>query len=60
MKRRVCVWNRSAAVALAALLVAQGAAAAGDDLVLVPQLLDRMLPLVALFCLLVIDRKSVV
>jgi F-type H+-transporting ATPase subunit b len=42
------------------LLAAQGAAAAGDELVLVPQLVDRMLPLVALFCLLVIPVNQLV
>jgi F-type H+-transporting ATPase subunit b len=56
----VCVWNRSAAVALAVILVAQSAAAAGDNLVLVPRLLDRMLPLVALFCLLVIPVNQLI
>jgi F-type H+-transporting ATPase subunit b len=54
VKRRAWHWNRLAAAALAALLVAQDASAASDNLVLVPQLVDRMLPLVALFCLLVI------
>ena len=60
MKRRAWTRNRCVAAAFAALLAAQGAAAAGDNLVLVPQLIDRMLPLVALFCLLVIPVNQLV
>jgi len=60
VKRSVCSWNRSAAAAFVMLFVARGAAAAGDNIVLVPQLLDRMLPLVALFCLLVIPVNQLV
>lgn len=52
--------NRFATAALAALLVAQGAYASGDELVLMPQLVDRMLPLVALFCLLVIPVNQLI
>jgi F-type H+-transporting ATPase subunit b len=60
VKRSLCSWNRSGAAAFAVLLAARGAAAAGDNLVLVPQLVDRMLPLVALFCLLVIPVNQLI
>jgi F-type H+-transporting ATPase subunit b len=41
-------------------LVSQAASASGDNLVLLPQLVDRMLPLVALFCLLVIPVNRLI
>ncbi|HEY5656617.1 MAG TPA: ATP synthase F0 subunit B [Myxococcota bacterium] len=57
MKRTVRSWDRLAAAACAVLLTAQGAAASGDNLVIVPtldQLLPQLLPLIVLFCVLVI------
>jgi F-type H+-transporting ATPase subunit b len=41
-------------------LVSRGASASGDNLVLVPQLVDRMLPLAVLFCLLVIPVNRLI
>jgi F-type H+-transporting ATPase subunit b len=59
VKRSVCSWNRSGAAAFAVLLAARGAAAASDGLVLLPEP-TRIVPLLVLFCLLVIPVNQLI